>query len=83
MRASGARGTPGWRITFDGAVPADLAAALPGAHRYGRWVDRLGLWRAVGIFAVLAAIVVVVVLRTPCTARAADPRHRPNSGWAT
>ncbi len=61
----GRKGHPGWRITFDGAVPADLAAALPGAHRYGRWVDRLGLWRAVGVFAVLAAIVVVVVLRTP------------------
>jgi len=61
----GRKGRPGWRITFDGPVPAEIATRLPGAHRYGRWVDRLGLWRAAAVFAVLAAIVVVVVLRTP------------------
>ena len=61
----GRKGHPGWRITFDGPVPPGIAARLPGAQRYGGWVDRLGLWRAAGIFAVLAAIVLVVVLRTP------------------
>ncbi len=61
----GLKGRPGWRIGFDGAVPADIAARLPHAHRYGGWVDRLGLWQAAAIFTAVAAVVVFLVLRTP------------------
>ncbi|USU13236.1 M48 family metallopeptidase [Sphingomonadaceae bacterium OTU29THOMA1] len=61
----GLQGRPGWRIGFEGPLPADIAARLPGVHRYGRWVDRLGLWRAAAIFAVVAAVAVLLVLRTP------------------
>lgn len=61
----GLTGRPGWRIGFDEGVPADLAARLPGARRYGGWVDRWGLWRAAAVFAAIAAVAVVLVLRTP------------------
>ncbi|HEU4959417.1 MAG TPA: M48 family metallopeptidase [Sphingomonas sp.] len=61
----GLAGRPGWRIGFVGEPPAAIAARLPGERRYGRWVDRFGLWRSVAAFAVLAAIIVVLVLRTP------------------
>jgi len=61
----GLAGRPGWRIGFTDAIPPDLAARLPRSQRYGRWVDRLGLWRAAAGFAAVATVVVVVVLRTP------------------
>lgn len=61
----GLKRRPGWRIGFDGTVPDEVARQLPGARRYGRWVDQLGLWRAAAAFALVAAIVVAVVLRTP------------------
>ena len=61
----GLKGRPGWRLGFVGDVPAALAPLLPGERRYGRLVDRFGLWRSVAVFAVLAAIVVFLVLRSP------------------
>ncbi|WP_210359253.1 M48 family metallopeptidase [Sphingomonas beigongshangi] len=61
----GLKGRPGWRIDFAGPVPPALRARLPGAARYGGWVDRMGLWRAAAVFAAVAAVVVVIVLRTP------------------
>ena len=56
---------PGWRIGFPGGVPAAVAAHLPGRARYGGIVDRFGLWRSSLVFSVLAALAVVLVLRTP------------------
>lgn len=61
----GLAGRPGWRIAFDGPVPAALAARLPAVRRYGGWIDRVGLWKASAGFAVVAALAVLVVLRTP------------------
>ena len=61
----GLKHRPGWRIGFSGGVPADIAAHLPGAVRYGRLIDRFGLWRSVAVFAVLAALTVFLVLRSP------------------
>ena len=61
----GLKKTSGWRIGFVDAVPAAIAARLPGRQRYGRAVDRIGLWPASLIFAALAALTVVLVLRTP------------------
>lgn len=61
----GLKGRPGWRIGFDGPVPVDLARRLPRPQRYGRLVDHIGLWRAALVFAVVAVIAMIVVLRTP------------------
>ena len=61
----GLKGRPGWRIGFAGEVPAALAQMLPHEQRYGRLVDRFGLWRSAGVFAVLAIVIVFLVLRSP------------------
>jgi hypothetical protein len=61
----GLKSRPGWRIGFAGGVPADIAAHLPGAARYGGWIDRFGLWKSVAVCAALAAVTVTLVLRTP------------------
>ena len=55
----------GWRLGFIDPPPPAIAAKLPGRQRYGRLVDRFGLWRASLGFAVLAVLAVVLVLRTP------------------
>lgn len=61
----GMKGRQGWRLVFDGPPPADFAIHLPLPARYGRWVDRFGLTRAVLLFAAVAAVLVFVALRTP------------------
>ncbi len=61
----GLRGRSGWRLGFAGAPPEVFAAHLPLPARYGRLIDRIGLWRALLIFALLAAATVYVVLRAP------------------
>lgn len=61
----GLRRLPGWRIGFADGVPDTIAARLPRHARYGGVVDRLGLWPAAGVFALLAAIAVTLALRTP------------------
>ena len=79
----GLAGRPGWRIGLVGEVPAAIAARLPGERRYGRWVDRFGLWRSVAAFAVLAAVAVVLVLRTPAAvARIVPPSVEQRLGDA-
>ena len=55
----------GWRIGFFEAPPLHIQAKLPGRPRYGGLVDRFGLWKATAGFAVLAALMVTLVLRTP------------------
>ena len=50
---------PGWRLGFDGAIPDELIAALPRALRYGRWIDRFGLWQAAAVLAPLSILMVV------------------------
>jgi len=61
----GLRGESGWRLGFAGPPPEDFAVHLPLPARYGRWIDRIGLWRALGLFAVLAAAVIFLVLNAP------------------
>jgi len=61
----GLRGVNGWRLAFAGPPPAPFAVHLPLPARYGRWIDRLGLWWALGLFAGLAALVVLIALRAP------------------
>lgn len=61
----GLRRTAGWRLGFTGRPPEAFAINLPLPARYGRWVDRIGLWRAVALFAVIAAGTVYAALRAP------------------
>lgn len=61
----GLAGAPGWRLVFAGPPPPDFAIHLPLPARYGRWIDRIGLPRAIALFGVVAAVVVFVVLRAP------------------
>lgn len=61
----GLRGENGWRLGFNGPPPESFAVHLPLPARYGRWVDRIGLWRALGVFGVIAAGVLFILLRAP------------------
>lgn len=61
----GLAGTPGWRLGFSGTIPGDIRDRLPSGERYGRLVDRFGLVPATIAFAVVAAIVVVAVMKAP------------------
>ena len=55
---------PGWRLAL--ADPAsELAELLPSRHVYGRWIDRLGLPRAVLIGLLLSAGVLFAGSRFP------------------
>jgi beta-barrel assembly-enhancing protease len=59
------RGRRGWRIGFIGRPPSDIASLLPQTQRYGRWIDRIGLWPATGAFVALSAVVVLIVVKSP------------------
>lgn len=60
----GLKRAPGWRIDFPDGTGA-LAAKLPTPARYGRLIDRLGLWRSAGIFAVVAGVAIAGFLQMP------------------
>ncbi|RVT92717.1 M48 family metallopeptidase [Sphingomonas crocodyli] len=57
----GRRDVPGWRLGIEDAPPA-LIAALPQPPRLGGWLDRIGLWRAAIVLAVLSALTVVATI---------------------
>ncbi|RZM07962.1 MAG: M48 family metallopeptidase, partial [Sphingomonas sp.] len=61
----GIRRIPGWKIQFADHVPAAIAARLPRHARYGRVVDRFGLWPSVAAFGVVAALLIAGVLNAP------------------
>ena len=61
----GLKKRPGWKIGFEGDVPHELFSALPSAGRYGGIIDRVGLWPAVAVFAIIAAVTVYVFLQVP------------------
>lgn len=77
--AYGHRQIPGWRLGFSGDAPPDIAARLPGGERYGRWIDRFGLWPAAGAFALAAAVVVYGVLQSPAWLAPLVPQSWENS----
>lgn len=64
-RAFGLKGRPGWRITFLEFPPSEIAVHLPKPARYGKWIDRFGLWRSAGVLAMLAVLVVGLTLKLP------------------
>jgi beta-barrel assembly-enhancing protease len=55
----------GWRLGFDGPIPIEIADRLPKAEKYGRWIDRIGLWPASGAFVALSAVALYVGLKAP------------------
>jgi beta-barrel assembly-enhancing protease len=59
------KGRRGWRIGVEGPPPAEIASFLPKGARYGRWIDRIGLWPATSAFVALSAVVVFIVVKTP------------------
>jgi len=61
----GLRKMPGWRIGFDEAPPAEIAALLPSAKGYGRLIDKVGLWPAVAVFVALSAVALWLLVTTP------------------
>jgi Zn-dependent protease with chaperone function len=63
--AYGHRTLPGWRMGFSGEAPPAIAARLPQAERYGRWIDRWGFWPAAAAFTAIAVLVVCAVLAAP------------------
>lgn len=48
----------GWRLRIPPPLDPSIDALFPKRHGYGRWIDRIGLWPAVGAFAALSAAVV-------------------------
>jgi Zn-dependent protease with chaperone function len=54
---------PGWRLGVRGAPP--LAAAKAGKQSYGRWIDRIGLWKAAGIGLLVSAAILFAANRFP------------------
>lgn len=52
----GLAGVDGWRL----GVPSDFGAGLlPPRRRYGRWIDRIGLWKAAAAAAIVSVLVVI------------------------
>lgn len=56
----GRRDIEGWRLGLVPPVDAELSALLPGVHRYGRWIDRVGLAPAVAALLLVSAAVLGV-----------------------
>lgn len=53
----------GWRLGFDVEPPAPILWRLPAPGHYGGPIDRVGLWAAVAIGAVVSVLVVLGVIR--------------------
>ncbi|QPC98810.1 M48 family metallopeptidase [Qipengyuania soli] len=56
---------PDFRLILPADLPPGLAAHLPAKSEYGAWVDRLGIGRAVAIFAVASAAAVALFMTAP------------------
>jgi len=59
------RSITGWRLGLDGEIPPDIAARLPHEERYGRLIDRHGLWKATAVFVILSALALFGVYLAP------------------
>jgi Zn-dependent protease with chaperone function len=59
----GQAGIQGWRLGVVGAPP--LTATRAGKQSYGRWIDRIGLWKAVGLGVLASAAVLFAANRFP------------------
>ena len=70
----GIKARPGWRIDVPLPIEPALAAHLPGEARYGRLIDRVGLWQGALVCAVIAALVIYGLSRAPTLAAKMMPR---------
>lgn len=61
----GRRDRDGWRLSLAEPVPGGLASRLSAPDRYGRWIDRLGLWKAAGVCAAVAVAAVALGFAAP------------------
>jgi beta-barrel assembly-enhancing protease len=61
----GSKARRGWRLGLDHPVPAEIAARLPKAEKYGGWIDWFGLWPATGVFLTLSAVALFIGLKMP------------------
>ena len=59
------RSRPDFRLLLPDDLPAGFAAQLPARKTYGAWVDRLGLGKAVAIFAAVSLAAVALFMTAP------------------
>jgi len=59
----GRKDIAGWRLGFDVAPPDAILWRLPSPGHYGGPIDRVGLWVAAAIFAVVSGLVVLGAIR--------------------
>jgi Zn-dependent protease with chaperone function len=64
----------GWRLGVPRTAAAGLGPLLPPRRRYGRWIDRIGLWRAVLGAVVISAAVVFAATRFPALVAPVFPK---------
>jgi beta-barrel assembly-enhancing protease len=76
--AYGHKAVPGWRMGFSGEAPADIATHLPKGERYGRWIDRFGLWPAAAVFTIAAALIIWGALEAPAAIAPLVPKSWEN-----
>lgn len=55
----------GWRLAVISPSSPALAALLPRGGDYGRWIDRIGLWRALAAGLVVSVVVLTVAYFLP------------------
>lgn len=58
-------GNPGFRLRLPRDLPPGLAHNLPAAQTYGRWIDRIGLSRAVIAFGLVSGAAVALFMSAP------------------
>lgn len=56
---------PGWRLGVPKPLDPAIAALLPGRRVYGRWIDRIGLTRALLAGAVLSGLILLAGHNAP------------------
>lgn len=64
----------GWRLGVPKTAAAALGPLLPPRRRYGRWIDRVGLWRAVLAAVLVSAAVIFAAIRFPAVAAPFFPK---------
>jgi Zn-dependent protease with chaperone function len=64
----------GWRLGVPKHAAAELGPLLPPRRRYGRWIDRIGLWRAVAAAVVVSAAAVFAATLFPSAAAPFFPK---------
>jgi beta-barrel assembly-enhancing protease len=55
----------GWRLGLNGDVPPELSAMLPRQHKYGGFIDRIGLGPSMVVLAAISAACIGVAVYTP------------------